>query len=145
MMRIDYEKLPPSTSTEQKEGLYAEFHPDGSLAHFGNYRDGQLCGWALYLDNSGFSGRIHKEQTILYPDADEAASEAGFAEWAERWIGEIAADARSDRRCSFCGKGDEEVRRLIAGPTTYICDECVDICSAILRDIQERERANPPS
>jgi hypothetical protein len=144
-MRIDDKMLPKGTSTGRKEGLYAEFHPDGSLAHFGSYKDGQPEGWALYLDVTSFSGRVQREQTIVYSEADEVASEAGFTEWAERWIGEIAADARSDRRCSFCGKGDGEVRCLIAGPTTYICDECVGICSAILRDIQERERANPPS
>ena len=31
--------------------------------------------------------------------------------------------------CSFCGKGQEQVRRLIAGNGVYICDECVDLCS----------------
>lgn len=36
--------------------------------------------------------------------------------------------------CSFCGKGQEEVRKLIAGPSVYICDECVDLCNDILRD-----------
>jgi hypothetical protein len=144
-MRIDNKILPEGTSTGRKEGLYAEFHPDGSLAHFGNYKDGWQKGWSLYLDGTSFSGRVQREQTIVYPEADVVASEAGFAEWAERWIGEISADARSDRQCSFCGKGDGEVRRLIAGPTSYICDECVGICSAILRDIQERERANPHS
>lgn len=30
--------------------------------------------------------------------------------------------------CSFCGKNQHEVRKLIAGPTSYICDECVDLC-----------------
>ena len=36
--------------------------------------------------------------------------------------------------CSFCGKGQEEVRKLIAGPSVYICDECVELCNDILRD-----------
>src|SRR5919112_6348619 len=41
-------------------------------------------------------------------------------------------------RCSFCGKGQEEVRRLIAGPgAVYICDECVQLC----REIIEEEEA----
>ena len=39
--------------------------------------------------------------------------------------------------CSFCGKNQDEVRRLIAGPYVYICDECIDICN----DIIERECA----
>ncbi len=36
--------------------------------------------------------------------------------------------------CSFCGKRRKEVRKLIAGPEVYICDECVGICREILRD-----------
>ncbi len=36
--------------------------------------------------------------------------------------------------CSFCGKAQEEVRKLIAGPSVYVCDECVELCNDILRD-----------
>ncbi|HEY9708603.1 MAG TPA: ClpX C4-type zinc finger protein, partial [Oculatellaceae cyanobacterium] len=35
-------------------------------------------------------------------------------------------------RCSFCGKSSEQVRKLIAGPGVYICDECVELCNEIL-------------
>src|SRR5215472_15130811 len=42
-------------------------------------------------------------------------------------------DAQGDvPQCSFCGKSPEEVQRLIAGPTAYICDECLDLCNDIL-------------
>jgi len=34
--------------------------------------------------------------------------------------------------CGFCGKSQHEVRRLIAGPTVFICDECVELCTQIL-------------
>ena len=37
-------------------------------------------------------------------------------------------------RCSFCNKTQDDVRKLIAGPTVYICDECVDVCVDILAD-----------
>ncbi|MBO1916543.1 ATP-dependent Clp protease ATP-binding subunit ClpX, partial [Providencia rettgeri] len=36
--------------------------------------------------------------------------------------------------CSFCGKVKHEVRKLIAGPSVYICDECVDLCLDIIRE-----------
>jgi ATP-dependent Clp protease ATP-binding subunit ClpX len=36
--------------------------------------------------------------------------------------------------CSFCGKGQEEVRKLIAGPTAYICDECITLCNDIIAE-----------
>jgi ATP-dependent Clp protease ATP-binding subunit ClpX len=43
-------------------------------------------------------------------------------------------------RCSFCGKGRDEVRKLIAGPTVYICDECVDLCNDIIAEEWEEEQ-----
>src|SRR5499427_7233661 len=44
-------------------------------------------------------------------------------------------DAQGDvLRCSFCGKSPEEVQRLIAGPTAYICDECIDLCNEMLHE-----------
>ena len=44
-------------------------------------------------------------------------------------------------RCSFCGKSEDQVRKLISGPAgIYICDECVEICSEI---IEEEEENNP--
>ncbi|MGL5245436.1 MAG: ATP-dependent Clp protease ATP-binding subunit ClpX, partial [Sarcina sp.] len=44
-------------------------------------------------------------------------------------------------RCSFCGKNQEQVKRLIAGPGVYICDECIELCSEIIED--EFEEATP--
>ena len=42
-------------------------------------------------------------------------------------------------RCSFCGKSQNEVKKLIAGPTVYICNECIDICNEIITDDQQAE------
>jgi ATP-dependent Clp protease ATP-binding subunit ClpX len=49
-------------------------------------------------------------------------------------------------RCSFCGKSQNEVKKLIAGPTVYICNECIDICNEIITDDQQSESvaARPP-
>ena len=45
--------------------------------------------------------------------------------------------------CSFCGKSQHEVRNLIAGPSVFICDECVDLCNDIIREeVQEAEAEN---
>jgi ATP-dependent Clp protease ATP-binding subunit ClpX len=41
---------------------------------------------------------------------------------------------KEDLNCSFCGKTQEEVKKLIAGPNVYICDECIDLCNEILKD-----------
>ena len=48
--------------------------------------------------------------------------------------------------CSFCGKSQHEVRKLIAGPSVFICDECVDLCNDIIREeIQEKSGAGTGS
>lgn len=36
--------------------------------------------------------------------------------------------------CSFCGKSQDEVRKLIAGPSVYVCDECVELCNDIIKE-----------
>jgi len=43
-------------------------------------------------------------------------------------------DEKKQLKCSFCGKAQEQVKRLIAGPGVYICDECIDLCSEIISD-----------
>ena len=44
-------------------------------------------------------------------------------------------------RCSFCGKTQEEVKKIIAGPTVYICDECIDLCNEIMEEEYQNEHA----
>lgn len=58
----------------------------------------------------------------------------------------------SERRCSFCGKAQAEVTKLIAGRSVYhpdavfICDECIDICVEIItEDREQEEHPSPPA
>ena len=50
--------------------------------------------------------------------------------------------------CSFCGKSQHEVRKLIAGPSVFVCDECVELCNDIIReeleDLADRARDKLP-
>src|SRR5438046_8580013 len=41
--------------------------------------------------------------------------------------------------CSFCGKSQKEVKKLIAGPTVYICDECIGLCNDIIAEEVEKD------
>jgi len=54
----------------------------------------------------------------------------------------MARQAKSDAnlRCSFCGKSRDQVRKLIAGPTVYICDECVGLCNEIISEDWQETR-----
>ena len=47
--------------------------------------------------------------------------------------------------CSFCGKSQHETRKLIAGPSVYICDECIDLCNEIIRDEVQGKAPGTPS
>ena len=46
-------------------------------------------------------------------------------------------DSNEQLLCSFCGKSQRQVKKLIAGPGVYICDECIDLCNEII-DIRQR-------
>jgi ATP-dependent Clp protease ATP-binding subunit ClpX len=48
-------------------------------------------------------------------------------------------DNQGNLSCSFCGKSQKEVRKLIAGPTVYICDECIGLCNDIIAEDVEKE------
>ncbi len=49
-------------------------------------------------------------------------------------MSKTGGDAKNTLYCSFCGKSQHEVRKLIAGPTVFICDECVELCMDIIRE-----------
>ena len=52
-----------------------------------------------------------------------------------------ASDGNEQLLCSFCGKSQRQVKKLIAGPGVYICDECIDLCNEII----DEELTAPPS
>ncbi len=60
-------------------------------------------------------------------------------------------DSKNTLYCSFCGKSQHEVRKLIAGPTVFICDECVELCMDIIREehktdlVKSGDGVPPPS
>ena len=55
------------------------------------------------------------------------------------------SDKYSNLFCSFCGKSQDEVKKLIAGPTVYICDECIELCNDIIAEEYEKEDATRKS
>lgn len=51
-------------------------------------------------------------------------------------------DEKKQLKCSFCGKTQEQVKRLVAGPGVYICDECIELCSEIIEEEFEETKAD---
>jgi ATP-dependent Clp protease ATP-binding subunit ClpX len=54
-------------------------------------------------------------------------------------------DGFGNLSCSFCGKNQREVKKLIAGPTVYICDECIELCNDIIAEEGQREASTKPA
>ena len=51
-------------------------------------------------------------------------------------------DSYNALKCSFCGKSQKEVNKLIAGPSVYICDECIELCNDIIAEEKDREESD---
>jgi hypothetical protein len=64
--------------------------------------------------------------------------------WGRRHRGGSGEPAEAELRCTFCAKDAEHVRKLIAGPRVYICDECVEVCVDILRDDRRQNAPEGP-
>lgn len=123
--------IPENTIDSRTNGLCAELYPSGHLKHLGFYREGVPQGWVLDLPEDALRGTLTKVQ-LYEPEPGEENSSEPFLEWAENWIGTICEEAQHVLRCTFCGKKQSEVSKLIAGPTCSICNECVGLCQEIL-------------
>ena len=56
----------------------------------------------------------------------------------------MASESNSDKlNCSFCGKVQDDVKKLIAGPNVYICNECVDLCNDIIEEEIKNDEDRP--
>ncbi|MCJ7809981.1 MAG: ATP-dependent Clp protease ATP-binding subunit ClpX, partial [Desulfobulbaceae bacterium] len=55
------------------------------------------------------------------------------------------SSSNDDLLCSFCGKSQDEVKKLIAGPSVYICDECIQLCNEIIAEEYSEEEKNDSS
>ncbi|MGK0359619.1 MAG: ATP-dependent Clp protease ATP-binding subunit ClpX [Bradymonadia bacterium] len=77
--------------------------------------------------------------------ADRRVPARGLTPSASRWERQLASkrDEKSTLCCSFCGKSQKEVKKLIAGPSVYICDECIALCNDIITE--ELEKGEGPA
>ncbi|MBV8170550.1 MAG: hypothetical protein JO219_01315 [Candidatus Eremiobacteraeota bacterium] len=124
-------------NTDHKDGLYAELDADGNIRVYGFYvrnDKGEPTRSSELRLSPGGPGTFEVRTFDRYSASDEDGDNDSFREWARRWIREIEREAQGIRSCSFCQKRQDEVRKLIAGPTQYICDECVVLCSEILSE-----------
>jgi hypothetical protein len=155
MIKVDRTYIPGEYNTNKdEEGFYAEFYEDGQLAHYGFYTEGELDDrWALFLEPEGNGAFAQRSFTAEFAVEEEADSSNGhhaeltpeeeqeYVGFVEHWLKRIHEDKDAPPpRCSFCDKTAQEVRKLIAGPTSFICDECVNFCQEILSEEEAEEQ-----
>lgn len=159
-MKIDASLLKPGYSTDQKEGFYAEFYPNGKLSHFGCYTNQKPKGWILAIAQDSLNAKVEslrgeKKLVINYPEGlgvtvnenrhlqEKSTEEERFGHWLKTYIKKIYDDAEFALVCSFCGQDQHQVRLLIAGPPIiigndsvflHICNDCVTICDEIIKE-----------
>jgi ATP-dependent Clp protease ATP-binding subunit ClpX len=124
---------PPAIS----EFLIVGWH-HGSLSQFGYYVGGfELAAIrAAPQENGVFSGTDFALSTWYTGKFRKWGDEADEIERrTETRMSKVGtSDSKNTLYCSFCGKSQHEVRKLIAGPTVFICDECVELCMDIIRE-----------
>src|ERR1700723_4054 len=81
------------------------------------------------------------QQAVEYGLIDEVIVSRRPSMWAAEAVMAKHDDRSGNLVCSFCGKSQDEVRKLIAGPTVYICDECIDLCNDIIAEETDNEEA----
>jgi len=81
-----------------------------------------------------YDGADYSIRTIpkIYPDDDELSDGRRFLSFQQVVAKIMTDDAKIPVKCSFCGKGPKQVAKLIAGPSVFICDECVALCQIYL-------------
>ena len=116
-----------------KGWLGGEFSESGNLFH-DTAGDGSVKAF-------GFRGPLRSIevdlQTMRAVTTELYDKELTDEEWLSGWRHQVIEAARLkpfSPECSFCGKSDKEVLRLIAGPTVMICNECVTLCSDIMAE-----------
>ena len=71
---------------------------------------------------------------VIGGSAGMGRTSKGFERRTETGMSKVGtSDSKNTLYCSFCGKSQHEVRKLIAGPTVFICYECVELCMDIIR------------
>jgi len=122
---LDRHQLPSDLGPE----FQADFDGQGKLTRLSHI---QGRGWSLEVASS------ERAQAARIQKVEWSADEESLQEFCLRWVGTIQRQAGFPRDCSFCGKDQSEVARLIAGPEVMICNECVTLCSEILAEAEVR-------
>lgn len=96
-----------------------------------SYHDGQKVA-EISKDPETRQGTLTKFYD--FSDSDFDGEYDPLVDWFEDELHKLTEHSEHILACGFCGKTQREVHKLIAGPTTYICDECVALCHEIVQE-----------
>ena len=144
MKKLTKDDLPKTWQSEEKAGVYAEFDKDGFLTHYCYYGDSNdaVERFSMTIDYEKQRSVVEKydERRFLAFDPaldvdDELSIDEALNAFASKWIGIISQEgSHSPPDCSFCGRNSNEVQKLVAGPRSYICNDCIDLCADMVKN-----------
>jgi hypothetical protein len=144
MKKLTKDDLPQTWQSNEKAGVYAEFDKNGFLTHYGFYGDSNdsIEQFSITIDYEKRRSVVEKydERRFLAFDPaldvdDKLSLEDALKDFAEKWIGIISQEgSHSPPDCSFCGRNSNEVQKLVAGPRSYICNDCIELCADMVKD-----------
>jgi hypothetical protein len=104
--------------------------------HIGYRKGKSVSRWVVRR----YDGKRYRMRTLpaVHPDDNEAADGRRVLTFQQAVAKAMTQDSRIHPQCSFCGKSHKKVAKLIAGPSVFICDECVALCQIYL-DHPERK------
>ncbi|HEY1540824.1 MAG TPA: ClpX C4-type zinc finger protein [Xanthobacteraceae bacterium] len=120
--------------SETPQGRSREGIPDILPDRVGYYRPTIITGLADALMRPGGTARFHAPIACRMQSRHLHGRWDAFLNW-RSGVSEVDhSEARTVAHCSFCGKSEYDVRKLVAGPQAFICDECVELSMAIVRE-----------
>lgn len=117
-------RVPEEFSTEPS--LRAEYDGRGRLSRAVFERDGEKV--EIGIEPSQRAAKAVSVDEMTFAKASE------MQDWAEMRLRHMADRALRRPRCGFCEKTAAEVERLVAGPVSYICNECIEVCARIIAE-----------
>ena len=143
MKKLTKDDIPDTWQTESKAGVYAQFDEDGFLTHYGYYADNNdsVEEFTISIDYKKRRSIVEKydERRFLAFDPaldvdDKLSLDEAFQSFAKKWIDTISQEgSHSPPDCSFCARSSNEVEKLVAGPRSFICNDCIAQCAVMLK------------
>ncbi len=144
MKKLTKNDLPQTWQSAEKAGVYALFDKDGFLTHYGFYGDSNDSAeqFSITIDYERRTSVVDKydERRFLAFDpaldvADELSLDEALNDFVKKWIGIISQEgSHSPPDCSFCGRNSNQVQKLVAGPRSYICNDCIALCADLVKN-----------